>query len=173
MNFYILPYNFKRLFSLLNSGALFKTASQVPAKFTNSFVTYLREIPPYYWPNIKTGMEMVKLSYLWPLKTLMPEVILEIDNSHGNLSNLARTLSEITRKITREQNIASFNEKLGKESETIQNIFDIPKENIEKQYMISVGKMQTKLLGKTNSKLSILSQEEQGKGKNLIILFSR
>lgn len=48
VNFYILPYNFKKLFSLLSSGSAFQP-NKLPKTWLSSFLSYLRDTPCYYW----------------------------------------------------------------------------------------------------------------------------
>jgi hypothetical protein len=153
----------------LNSGALFKNPNQIPAKFINSFVSYLRDTPPYQWPNIRKGMEMVKLSHLWPSKTGIPDILNEIDVIHSNLANVSRSTLERTRALVKgdqlKSSAANFDGRDGgMDADIIENVFDVSRDELEKQFRLSMAKLNTR---KSRSqqiglKLSYLSQDELG-----------
>ena len=114
-------------------------------------------------------MEMVKLSYLWPPKTSMPDILNEIDATHANLVNLSRSTMERTRTIARDYQLktaAGFDASGGAaDTEIVENVFDVSRDDVEKQFRLSMGKLNTRksLAQQSGSKLSKLCQDELGK----------
>ncbi|KAJ3071558.1 Integrator complex subunit 6 [Podochytrium sp. JEL0797] len=71
---YIMPYNFPKLFKLieqLNKNPSMKTTP--PPQWTKSFRHYLTEIPPYYHGKLRTMMGRIGLEHLLP-SSLVPNV---------------------------------------------------------------------------------------------------
>ncbi|KAI9331075.1 hypothetical protein BDR26DRAFT_1011089 [Obelidium mucronatum] len=132
---YIMPYNFPKLFKLiehLNKNPSMKSVP--PASWTKNFRAYLTEIPPYYHGKLRTMMGKIGLEHLlpvslvpdmneWPiskfLKTVVDQAKLEFDKYVTSVVEKNKAKSEELRKISLENAQTVDAENL------VENAFDV------------------------------------------------
>ncbi|KAJ8322587.1 hypothetical protein QVD99_000972 [Batrachochytrium dendrobatidis] len=77
VNIYILPYNFPKLFKLLNDAKNFRNGA-IPDIWTQAFILYMRSVPCYYHQPIRNALNHLNLWYLWPKNFAVPLVMSKI-----------------------------------------------------------------------------------------------
>ncbi|KAH6578586.1 hypothetical protein BASA60_003552 [Batrachochytrium salamandrivorans] len=79
VNIYILPYNFPKLFKLLNDAKNYRSG-MVPETWTHAFISYMRNIPCYYYQPIRSALSHLKLWHLWPNTLSIPSIVSRISD---------------------------------------------------------------------------------------------
>jgi hypothetical protein len=162
VNLYILPYNFRKLFSLLSSAAKYPPEKIAPA-WTAAFLAYLKETPCYYWHSVRNGMSHVNLAHLWPIQANVNDFLGEIYTMSDRLVSQARLALERIRAGIRETLTKQQGKK--KRGDLIENVFDIPLEDMAQQLQAYrlVSAMKSTDHQKRNKNLkSLATQEELG-----------
>ncbi|KAJ3383486.1 Integrator complex subunit 6 [Lobulomyces angularis] len=74
VSFYILPYNFPRLFKLIDQvykkGTVIKQS--IPMHWSSSFYEYLKDTPSYYWESLRRALKQIGLA-----ENIMPKQFVE------------------------------------------------------------------------------------------------
>ncbi|KAJ3026335.1 UNVERIFIED_CONTAM: Integrator complex subunit 6 [Siphonaria sp. JEL0065] len=137
---YIMPYNFPKLFKLiehLNKNPSMKGVP--PPAWTKNFRTYLTEIPPYYHAKLKTMMGRIGLEHLfpaslvpsiheWPIttygSTVMQQAKIEFEKYVSSVAQKIKTKAEEVRRINVQKSEVVDAENL------VENAFDVSRSHI-------------------------------------------
>lgn len=156
VSFYLLPYNFRKLFSLLKSANPYAKTGQYPTAVQNSFTSYMHDIPSYYWPKIRDGLSRCKLKLLWPSAMVMPPLLDEIKNRHADVKIMAKVALEKLNAFIKDSNHDHSAMKVEA------NPFNIPIEDLEKQFKLLQAQINTSAPTVNPNRRSFASQEELG-----------
>jgi hypothetical protein len=124
VNFYVLPYNFPKLFKILNKLTPYKSQA-APSGILLQLSDYLREIPPYYHqPTIK-AMNTLQFGYLINA--------IPVDGIVVNLAkHCEKTIQQATIAMIQFQTAIAADQNATRDHNT-ENIFEVPVEKLGRQ----------------------------------------
>jgi hypothetical protein len=147
VNFYVLPYNFPKLFKILHKLTPYK-GQAVPSGILLQLSDYLREIPPYYHqPTLKAlaAIQFGNLSNAIPVDSIVVNLAKHCEKI---IQQATIAMIQFQTAITTEQNASH--------DQIPENIYQVPIEKLERQ----ISTFADGILQRNSNLRSLLTQEE-------------